>query len=65
MRPNFDDDAPCFRGHVPASPKKERQKEIIAKWEWKQLELERRIQNLTITEGDVRKFNTWWQMIRD
>ena len=50
---------------TPPSAKKERQKAIIAKWEEEQAELERQIQNLTVTEGDVTKFTIWWQEMRD
>ncbi len=49
---------------TPLSPKKDRQKAIIAKWEEEQAELERQIQNLTITEGDVTKFAKWWEEMR-
>jgi len=49
---------------TPPSPKKERQKEIIAKWEEEQAELERQIRNLTVTEGDVNKSTSWWQEMR-
>ncbi len=50
---------------TPHSPKKDRQLAIIAKWELEQAELERQIQNLTVTEGDVTKFTSWWQSIRN
>jgi hypothetical protein len=49
---------------TPSSPKKDRQKAIIRKWEEQQLELERQIHNLTITEGDVTKFAKYWHEVR-
>jgi site-specific DNA recombinase len=49
---------------TPASPKKDRQKAIIRKWEEQQVELERQIHNLTITEGDVTKFAKFWHDLR-
>jgi len=38
---------------------------ILTQWEEEQAELERQIQNLTVTEGDVTKFTSWWQSIRN
>ena len=49
---------------TPQSPKKDRQKAILAKLENELELLQREIQNLCITDGDSEEFSSWWQEIR-
>lgn len=38
--------------------------EIVTRWEAEKAELERQIQNLTITEGDPTSFRKWWDSVK-
>ncbi len=37
--------------------------EILTRWEAEKAQIERQIQNLTITEGDVTSFAKWWDTV--